>query len=225
MKNGHLLSMKESIDDAKKSIEEAISSHDALTPILCEFSSHIDPLTWLRNQEDCARFFWSNRETAECFAGIGVSDAVSGEQTLSRVKKRSKQGHRRYIGGFFFDGRKGQMWAPLWWTNGKYLVYNPPFPNKEKLIDSMPRLFKSQPNQSDWNQMMSIALDHLNENRIEKIVLASQQKIKVDRDPLECLEMLMRDETKGYSFAFQPGGESIFIGRTPERLFFLMTQR
>jgi len=221
MKPLRQLPQQKDIRRAKRAIEELALSNSSLSPICCEFDQWEDPLSWVSKSHDKTRFFWSDRETNIGIGGIGISDVIGKKETLRRVRKRSEMGQRRYFGGFLFGGEFGQLWAPLWWTDGKKLVYNPPFPTHDALINPLPFTSESKPNQKEWMSMMEKAIDQLHSGSIDKIVLARQQKISVILDAFDCLKTLMTDQTRAYSFAFQPGGDSIFIGRSPERLFYM----
>ncbi len=78
------------------------------------------------------------------------------------------------------------------------------------------------PDLAGWTRMVETALQMFRETDLRKIVLARTSLLKFDRElnPVLLIKQLQSLNPHTYNFLFQPGEEAVFIGASPERLYF-----
>jgi menaquinone-specific isochorismate synthase len=108
------------------------SYHETFTRISVKINN-IEPLNWLRQQNQGVKTYWSDREKKFEMAGIGEADVVSGEDLIeytsvfSTLKKRLSNcdEHLRYYGGIRF--KQKQEIEPSWQEFANYRFIVPQF--------------------------------------------------------------------------------------------------
>ena len=77
------------------------------------------------------------------------------------------------------------------------------------------------PDSDDWKKMINSALDSINRNEIEKIVLARKTRFEFTEEinPFVILNRLITVNPDSLFFGFQPEANTSFIGATPELLY------
>lgn len=78
-----------------------------------------------------------------------------------------------------------------------------------------------RPEKEGWTRMVRWALDAISERRLEKVVLARQVELGLERrvDPLRVLHHLKAATPGCFHFALRPSEGPTFVGASPERLF------
>ena len=78
-----------------------------------------------------------------------------------------------------------------------------------------------RPEKQGWTQMVQWALNAIAERRLEKVVLARQVELALERrvDPMRVLHHLKAATPGCFHFALRPPEGPTFVGASPERLF------
>jgi menaquinone-specific isochorismate synthase len=85
---------------------------------------------------------------------------------------------------------------------------------------SAPSIIKKHEIQvEEWLKSVETVVSHINEEKLEKVVLARELKIEANEaiEVIFVLSKLLENQSSSYIFAIESGG-STFIGATPERL-------
>ncbi len=93
--------------------------------------------------------------------------------------------------------------------------------NREKTSRITPISRKDDPGYSVWERNVRETLSLLRPGQLEKVVLARKTEFHFSMlpDPMFFLKGLMKQQTGGYLFYFQPVCGVSFLGATPERLY------
>lgn len=95
-------------------------------------------------------------------------------------------------------------------------------PAPERLAP-LPRPYRrlDVPDREEWTRMVRWALDGIDTNALDKVVLARRVALALDdsMDPLLVLSHLEAETPGCYHFAVRPTGGPAFVGASPERLF------
>jgi menaquinone-specific isochorismate synthase len=90
-------------------------------------------------------------------------------------------------------------------------------------VPALPHLVAREdiPAREEWERLVADALQAIERQTFEKVVLARQVKLRYAASPnvFTLLDLLAQHARKSYLFAFQPAEGLAFVGATPERLY------
>lgn len=77
------------------------------------------------------------------------------------------------------------------------------------------------PGRDGWTTMVSAALEEIRDNGLEKVVLARRSRFSFENklNPMAVLDRLSKAAPACYHFCFERGGDTAFVGASPERLY------
>lgn len=224
----------------------------------------LNSITWLKNQTDPFRFFWSGRDNLLTYVAIGCVHDLKAPtrdhlasllETVDESLARCKD-DRRYIGGVCFDPAHcpidsdgfgmARFILPFLEINekedGTFLACNiPPYFSPGELRDRLAKVnFSSDPilgdrdfdprksaqridvpTREEFCRIVQGALRTIAEKHLEKIVLARQTTFSgLKFDPYRVLAEWKAHETEVNCFSLEMGQKAVFLGASPERLFY-----
>lgn len=175
---------------------------------------------WLELETIFPKFYWSSRDSSFEVAGVGIMD-------------ESDYPKSGYFGFLRFSDvcEKNSPWKKF----GKSRFIKPlkiRLGNKNLIqltTETNPLFHKNFPcikesawiSNDSWNKKIKFAIDLMEENHIEKIVLANKFEI-INHfliKPIKLLKQLQIKLPNAYHFLFQLSDDLAFLGASPERLY------
>lgn len=188
----------------------------------------LDVFRWLAGLGDSAGY-WSDREGRGfvAWAGEAAGFTLTEFSGISAVRNRLGTGMRAF-GGFRFTGG-GRFVVPLMEFDGEWLSANvlqagvtlPVVPLRAPgrlplVIDR-----RDAPDKNDWSRNVMEALDLIEYEVIDKLVLARRSTLDCAAPvpPVALLQSLLNGTHDCFGFLLPLGDGRFFVGATPERLF------
>ena len=168
----------------------------------------LQPLEFLQAATSFPKFYWKSRDSAEVFAGYGVSkkfETVCGGNAFSN---QACQGvWSRFPDSFFFSP-VDSLRTP--WHSAT-ISFSLPHNVKRKDVPSF----------SAWKQQVKDALQKIEHDHFQKVVLARQTTLSFESavDPYQVMRMLNLRGQDSTLFMLQIDSETAFVGASPEKLF------
>lgn len=197
-------------------------------------------LSWLKGQSHYPQFYWRTREQQKVYLSIGKVRSFS---DLLSANQFTQQYNLSVVGGVKFNGQ-AQFYLPRLLliqdqdcVTVSIIIDNQlDFAMQKKEIETLLQYFEkvatlsaiNQPLQmlsqaaqcSEWQDWVVRALQAIEQGEFRKVVLANASYFAVDKlNGKDLLAESERQNTGCYHFLWAENADNVFLGSTPERLY------
>ncbi len=159
---------------------------------------------WLENQPHYPKFYFAPRGAGHALAGAGI-------------KRESNEPFAGAFGIVSFDGHIKRFIEPAYAkaSAGRPIILSP-----QRKLGSIPWIPASA-GMTEFLALVTKALDAINQNQFEKVVLAHQTTLSTDTpiNPFDLLDRLHAYIPNAYHYLYQPAPGTTFLGASPEQLY------
>ena len=206
-------------------------------------SADVDLLDWLSHQTLYPQFYWQSRDGQEEAIALGHLRSFSDPQ----LAEMSLSGQQRVWGGRSFDGQvthQQELLASFFFlpqlelrrtgNDWRLIINEAP---QESVLTALASLSFSQtsltaidstiigradtPELPQWSDMVNSALDAIDKQSFDKVVLARRTTLTLDKPvlPTQLLQASRQHNHDSFHFLMALDSTHSFLGSTPERLF------
>nr|WP_233268334.1 isochorismate synthase [Pantoea sp. BAV 3049] len=191
-------------------------------------------LPWLAAQPIWPQFYWQPREGQTPLLGLGEIQRCDTPETASRlIKDLPAQGCLLGATRFGLDGCYLFLPRLLWRGNELLLFLNNDVQLALQFLDRLqpvrplsplpvaPQNVSHFPEQDQWSRMVTLALKAIQQDEMEKVVLARATDLRFN-SPVSAASLLAASQQINhhcYHFLLAFNAEQAFTGSSPERLY------
>lgn len=238
-----LTALQQAVELLIAKLEQASATTQRLL-VKLDLSKNIDLIDWMDTQGLYPKFYWQSRNCREEVVALGQIKTFTDPKAAEKVISDDQ----RIWGGRSFDGRTERnrrclssfFFLPLLELrridNDWHLAVNVG-EDRDRMLTSLKQLkFDTSlisgiqstilnrsytPDFSGWSNMITRALDAIENKAFEKVVLARRTQLQLDKpvSPAQLLKASCANNSNSFHFLMALDDKHGFIGSTPERLF------
>lgn len=238
-----LTALQQAVELLIAKLEQASATTQRLL-VKLDLSKNIDLIDWMDTQDLYPKFYWQSRNCREEVVALGQIKTFTDPKAAEKVISDDQ----RIWGGRSFDGRTERnrrclssfFFLPLLELsridNDWHLAVNVG-EDRDRMLTSLKQLkFDTSlisgiqstilnrsytPDFSGWSNMITRALDAIENKAFEKVVLARRTQLQLDKpvSPAQLLKASCANNSNSFHFLMALDDKHGFIGSTPERLF------
>lgn len=198
------------------------------------FVARENGLAWLAAQSIWPQFYWQPREGQNRLLGLGeVQRCETPEAATMLIKELPRQGCLLGATRFGLDGCYLFLPRLLWRGDELLLFLHNDVPQALQFLDQLqpacplgplpaaPRNVSHFPEQDEWSRMVTLALKAIQQDEMEKVVLARATDLRFNSS-VSAASLLAASQQINhhcYHFLLAFDAERAFTGSSPERLY------
>ncbi|WP_305818557.1 isochorismate synthase [Photobacterium leiognathi] len=238
-----LTALQQAVELLIAKLEQASATTQRLL-VKLDLSKNIDLIDWMDTQDLYPKFYWQSRNCREEVVALGqiktFTDPKAAEKVIIDDQRiwggRSFDGrterNRRCLSSFFFLpllelSRIDHQWhlaINVGEDRDRMLMALKQLKFDTSLISGIKSTILSRsftPDFSGWSNMITRALEAIDNKAFEKVVLARRTQLQLDKpvSPAQLLKASCANNSNSFHFLMALDDKHGFIGSTPERLF------